>query len=146
MAKFYGANYTLATPGPNFQPIPSGDQGGSMRCVYDSFTAPAGGLAINDTIDFGAPAGAVKSGDRIVGARIITDALGAGALLQLGDDAVANRFITATDASAAATLTFNNLANFGYQVDINRPLRVTLTGAVMAAGKNIKILVELLRS
>lgn len=146
MAKFYGANYTLATPGPNVQPIPSGDQGGSMRVVYDSFTAPTGGLAINDTIDFGAPAGAIKAGDRIVGARIVTDALGAGALLQLGDDGVANRFITASDASAAVTMTLNNLANFGWQVDQNRPIRVTLTGAVMAAGKNVKILVELLRS
>lgn len=145
MAKFYATNWTAAVAVPTGIPVPSGDGGGSERAYYDEFVAVAG-MAVNDTIDFGPPSGALQPGDRVVGADIVTDAAAAAMLLALGDDGSATRFITATAAAAAGRITLNNYANYGWQVDQQRPIRMTITGAAPPVGNKIRVKVLVLRS
>jgi hypothetical protein len=146
MAKYFGVNFTLNTPGPNAQPIPSGDAAGDFRMSYDEYTTVAG-ILVNDTIDFGRYSGLLRPGDRIISAQMVYAAMGAGVLFALGDDGVANRFITAQDVSAAGSTNLNNfVAGFGWQVDIARPLRITVTGAAPTAGRKVQVTLGCLRA
>lgn len=145
MAARYGVNYTASQPGPSFAPIGGGDSAGDLRRSYDEYTTIAG-MTSSDTIDMGRASGALRPGDRVVGARIACGALGAGVTLALGDDGNASRFISATSGATAAIIEFNQPANYGWQVDQARPLRVTIGGAAPAAGQKISVTLDVLRS
>lgn len=149
MAKFLGVNCTLAQPGPTRAPITGGDGGGNERCFYDEYVT-LGTEAVNDTIQFGPPSGALLQGDRVVGVSVWTDALaGAGnAALSLGDDGSAARYISSTDLHAAQTAptNMNVRAGYGFQLDQDRPLLATVLVAAPAAAKKISVTWRVLRS
>jgi hypothetical protein len=143
MATFRGVNNTLAQPGPTKAPVAGGDGGGNPRLIYDEYTT-VGTEVVNDVIEMGPPL-ALKKGDRIVGAFMNNDVCAAGALAALGDDGNTLRFLAATAISAAAHTQMTN-GNVGFQLDQDRPIRVTLTGAAPGANHKIRVGVYVLRS
>lgn len=76
MAALYGVNatkFSQTNPAAFIQP---GDQGGKVKCIYDTYELTAD-LAVNDTIDMGAP---IPKGARVVDVHMVWDALTAGNL------------------------------------------------------------------
>jgi hypothetical protein len=147
VATFKGVNCTLAQPGPTRAPIVSGDAGGDERGYYDEYVV-LGTEVINDLVQFGPPAGGLLLGDRVIGVSLFWDALGAGALLSLGDDGNAARFIAAVDAHLVATAPqgIGVAAGFGWQVDQDRPMLLKFTGANPAAAAKIRCSWRVLRA
>lgn len=76
MATNYGVNADLLLVDNPSQKAGVGEQGGRVRCIYDTFELTAD-LAANDTIEMG---GLIPKGARVIDVHLFFDALGAGTL------------------------------------------------------------------
>ena len=146
MATYYGANRTLAntatSSGSNI--MDPGVQLGKVKQVQDTYEASA--IAAGSIIEMGVY---IPKGARVVEVTLITDALGSGVQLIVGDYEDDNRYITATTCNTANQVTrMNAIDGRFYEADettatatgTDRQIIITTSGA--AATGTIKLLVE----
>lgn len=135
MATVYGVNATkAATPTPA-NDIAAGQQLANVRVVYDLYEAAA--LAAGSDIRLG---GTIPAGHRIIGMKLLTDALGSSTTLSIGDSADADRYLAATDTSSAVNNDSILIGGAGYVIGTatgDNAVIAHLTGA--AATGTIKL-------
>jgi hypothetical protein len=145
MATVYGVNKTKArTPeSASSNIVDYGQMKGKLRVMYDSYEASSAAAA---TI--------IEMGDRlpknctVVGVELMTDALGSGVTLIVGDYEDDNRYITATAVNTANLRTrLNAIDGLGYTVDettatdTGTDRQIILTTAGGTASGTIKVAV-----
>lgn len=99
---------TQATPRKPLAP----EDNGVLRRVYFSFTTPAGGVAVNDTIALCR----LPLGARVYPGRFIAEAMtsaGGTAKVQIGTLADPDRYLGSTSVDSAADLAFANTVALG---------------------------------
>jgi len=95
MAEVNGVNYQLSQNVPVDQ-VASKENFGRVRILHDTYEAAA--LPSGDKINIGK----IPKGAKILDAKIVADALGAGVTLELGDAGDPNRLVAATVFTSAA--------------------------------------------
>ncbi|MCW0370264.1 hypothetical protein [Xanthomonas sacchari] len=146
MANYNATLQTLATNTPPAR-AQTNVLHGRIRYFESTFTVPAGGLAIADTITWGA----IPVGARIIGhlGQLNFAAGTASSTINLGDAASAARHLAATSVAAAGTAvpqaaTANGIAGFvvsdqSVNATNNSTLISTVAGAALAAGQVITL-------
>jgi hypothetical protein len=109
------------------------EAGGRVRVLRFEYTTPAGGLAINDTIDLAT----LTQNGRILGGSVAFEAMGASATAEIGTAASASRYLSAGNVAAAGALDFAHTIalNTGEAVNAGTTLVAKVTGAGWAAAK-----------
>ena len=138
MATYNGDNYDVAE---NFDPsadskLGQGIWGGKVRAQVDTYTinAKAAGTVIN--------VAKLPKGATFLRGLIVTDGLGSGVTLKLGDSGDDDRYLTATSAASAGALEANAIAGIGYTVSADTTLFLTTGGATTASSnKTIKTVI-----
>ena len=138
MATYNADNYDVAE---NFDPasdseLAKGLWGGKVRVQVDTYTinAKASGTLIN--------VGKLPKGATFLRGIIVTDGLGTGVTLQLGDSGDDDRYMAATSAASAGALEANALAGIGYSVSADTDVVLKTGGATTAASnKTIKTVI-----
>jgi hypothetical protein len=145
MATRRGVNNTAAQQGPTFAPVNNGDGGGKDANFYDEYVVKAGD-AQNDIVIMG-PDKALKKADRMALVTMWWDAMGAGVTLAVGDNGSANRYITAVAANAAGgPQGINANGGFGFVLDIDRDMQITIGGGAPTVGAKIKLAWNVIRA
>ncbi len=108
---------------------------GRVRRSYFSYTTPAGGLAISDTIELTK----VPKGARLLGGLVVNGAMATTAALELGDGTTSDKYLAAASVAAAGQVDFGNLIakNFGEQLAAALTLTATVVTAVWAAAEQL---------
>ena len=138
MATYNGDNYDVAE---NFDPssdsnLGQGLWGGKVRVQVENYTinAKASGSIINVAK---LPKGAV-----FLTALVVTDGLGSGVTLTLGDSGDADRYLAATSAASAGAIECQAIAGIGYQMTDDTTIYLTTGGATTASSnKSIKMFI-----
>lgn len=138
MATYNGDNYDVAE---NFDPssdseLAKGLWGGKVRVQVDTYTinGAASGTVIN--------VAKLPKGATFLRGLIVTDGLGSGVTLKLGDSGDDDRYLAATSAASAGTIEANALAGIGYSVSDDTTLFLTTGGATTASSnKTIKTVI-----
>ncbi len=101
---------------------------GRVRRSYFSYTTPAGGLALNDTIELTK----VPKNARLLGGLCVHGAMGGTGQVELGDGTTSDKYLLAASVVAAGQIDFGNLiaSNFGELL----AAALTLTATVAVAG------------
>lgn len=112
---------------------------GRVRIAWWSFTTPAGGVAVSDTVSLVN----IPQGARVVGGRIAWEALSSGggtATVSLGVAGSAAKYLGATDADAAGGAEFGHTValNHGDALTEDTILVATAGGEAWAASKVVK--------
>lgn len=138
MSAVIGANRTKYLDPTTSNTLGRGLFGGKVRVAVDSYEASA--LASGSTIAVG-PTLAV--GDKVLGVRLSTDALGTGVTITIGDAGSATRYSGAVTCTSAVTGSFLTPADgVGYTVTgTNDTIILLTTGVANATGT---IVVEVL--
>lgn len=125
MAEFKGVNYTLFAAGTILDP---GNWGSRVQMMYDTYEASS--LGTGSTIKMGVlPAGA-----RILPqSMVMTDALGTGVTLAVGDGTTATKFMAATSFASAGSVGFTAIDNLGVRLAADTNIVIT-TGGGAATG------------
>jgi hypothetical protein len=115
MATYKGVNRTKAdTPRSSDSNIMDpGVQNGKLRTMMDTYEAS--GIAAGSIIEMGMK---IPKGARVVEVKLMTDALGSGVELEVGDYEDPNRYITATGCNSANQVTrLNAIDGDQYKID-----------------------------
>lgn len=140
MSAVYGVNRTILNTEPR-EKLDPGLHDGRVKVLMDIYEASA--LEAASTIDMG---GLLPTGARILDVILITDALGSGVTLEVGDDEDPNRYITSTACNTANQVTrLNAIAGQQYEVDMTTAStpdnQVVITTAGAAATGTINLIV-----
>jgi hypothetical protein len=123
MSAVKGTHYTLYDAGTLLDP---GEWGGGILVSYDKYEASA--LTTGSTISMCV----IPAGARILPeSRLMTDDLGTGVTIAVGDGDDTDEYLTATSVAAASNTTFNVLDNLG------EPITAAETMTLTTAGGNI---------
>jgi len=133
MATVYGVNRTLANNPAGSNITDPGVLEGKLRVMMDSYEAAS--LASGSIIEVGRE---LPKNARIINVILMTDALGAGRTLAVGDYEDNDRYITATTCNTANLVTYLNAIDGRlYEVD------ETYTGKTVGSGTDRQITVTL---
>lgn len=141
MATYKGVNRTLGDTPEGSNIMDSGVQYGKKRVIMETYEAAA--IAAASIIEMGVY---LPKGARVVEVKLMTDALGSGVTLAVGDYEDADRYITATAHNTANKVTrLNAIDGDQYEVDettatatgTDRQIIITTAGA--AATGTIKL-------
>jgi hypothetical protein len=152
MASLYGAEYTNVTQDVPSEKAPINKWGGNVRVMYDTY-AIAADLASGDKIYLGK----LKKGDRVLEVILSTDDLDAsGGTLDVGyeynasgessltddlDAFLANVDVTTSGGISKAMSAQANMPGFGYAVEGDADIVVTVDGDTDVTSGNIKLCV-----
>lgn len=109
---------------------------GRVRVAYWSFTTPAGGVAINDTVRLAR----LPQGARVLGGHFTAEAMtsgGGAATVSIGINGAADRYLEATSVDAAVAAAFGDsiARNFGDERAAETDIVATATVEAWAAAK-----------
>lgn len=107
------------------------EMGGRVRVAYFSFTTPAGGVAIADTVQLCV----IPKGARILGGEAKFEAMSTGAgaaTVELGDGTTAAKYLAATSVDAAGKAAFADTVALNYGELLTSELTLTATASVEA--------------
>jgi len=144
MATYYGVNKTLARTPTGSNIVEFGQMKGKLRVMYDTYEASA--IAAGSIIEMGEK---LPKNCYVVGVELITDALGSGVTLIVGDYEDDNRYITVTTCNTANLRTrLNAIDGMGYKVDettdtdtgTDRQIIITTAGATATGTIKVKII------
>lgn len=112
------------------------DAHGTVRMAWFSYTTPAGGCAVDDTIALCR----VPRGARLLGGHYTAEAMSSGAgdaAVKFGDGTTADKYLGSTTVDAAAAGSFNDTVAraLGSTLSADLVLTATVTGEAWAAGK-----------
>jgi hypothetical protein len=152
MASLYGAEYTNVTQDVPSEKAPINKWGGRLRCMYDTYALTAD-TASGDKIYLGK----LKKGDRVLEVILATDDLDAsGGTVDVGyeynaagessltddpDAFLANVDVTTSGGISKSMSASANMAGFGYAVEGDADIVVTLDGDCDATSGTIKLCV-----
>lgn len=137
MATVYGDNFDVAV---NFDPssdskLAQGKWGGKVRVQVDTYTINA--AAAGTVIDVAK----LPKGATFLTALIVTEGLGTGVTLTLGDSGDADRYLAAASAATAGAIECQAIEGIGYNLTADTVLFLTTAGATTTASdKDIKII------
>lgn len=139
MASVNGVNRAKAIDPSSDNVLDRGVLGGKLRVMYDYYEAAS--TATGTTIKVGQD---LNDGDRIIDIWLMTDALGNGVTLAVGDSDTAGRYISATACNTAnQRLDLDTIAGLNYEIGTNdgdNTILITLAGTASGTG-TIKIVV-----
>lgn len=150
MASKYGVEYTNVTQDVPSEKAPINKWGGQLRCMYDTYTLTAD-LAAADKIYMGKLPKGARVFDVVIA---FADLDASGGTLDVGyeynasgessltDDADA--FLADVDVTSAGTVGMveqANMAGFGYEIEGDADIVVTVDGDIDATSGTIKLLV-----
>ena len=123
--------------------LATNEMGGRQRVAYFEYIVPAGGVAVNDTIDLIT----LPLGARVLGGSIAFEAMSSGAgtsQLQIGTAASVNKYLdtTSVDAAGAALIANTIACGFGEELSADTLLIAKVLGEVWAAGKKLSGWIE----
>jgi len=101
---------------------------GRIRVAYFDYTVPAGGIALNDTVDLCT----LPLGARLLGGRYANSAMGGTGALQIGVAGTAGKYLAATSIAAAGNGSF--AADVATNVGDVMTAETTLVATVSTAG------------
>ena len=138
MATYNADNYDVAE---NFDPttdsnLGQGIWGGKVRVQVDSYTinAKASGTVIN--------VAKLPKGATFLRGLIVTDGLGSGVTVKLGDSGDDDRYMAATSVASAGAVEANAIAGVGYSLSSDTTLFLTTGGATtVSSDKTIKTVI-----
>jgi hypothetical protein len=150
MASKYGLEYTNVTQDVPSEKAPINKWGGNVRCMYDTYALSAD-LASADKIYLGK----LKKGDRVLDVIIaFSDLDGSGGTLDVGYEYNAvgesaltddpDAFLADVDVTSAGTVGMieqANMAGFGYEIEGDADIVVTVDGDTDATSGTIKLCV-----
>jgi len=136
MSDVNGVNYQMTLNVP-VEPVMSKEFHGRVRVIHDTYEAAA--LAAGQTIGLGL----IPKGAKIKSAKILSDALGAGVTLSMGDAGDVDRLITATVFTSAGVGEMDeNQIDSGFGYEYTAETELILTVGVGAATGTIKAVIE----
>lgn len=135
MAAYKSVQETKRTGAPA-KMLDTNERHGRIRHAYFDYVVPAGGVAINDTIDLCM----VPKGARLLGGKFANEALGTSTQVSIGDGTTATKYLDATSTAAAAATDFaNTIALYlGEEQAADLVLQAKVTGAALTAGTKIR--------
>jgi hypothetical protein len=141
----YGVNYTKAFISNPTSPVPQGESGGKVKCLYDSYTLPSAVIDDADVVNLGGMV--LPAGARVVDATIKCASLGTTGKLILGyaangvDAADADAFIngTSADAGGQAILAKPAAGDAGIFKKFTANTQVTLGCTEISTNTTVKI-------
>lgn len=151
MASLYGVEYTNVTQDVPSEKAPINKWGGNVRCMYDTYALSAD-LASGDKIYLGK----LKKGDRVLEVVLaFADLDGSGGTVDVGYEYNAtgesaltddlDAFMADIDVTSAGTATMSadlaNAGGFGYEIEGDADIVVSIDGDTDATSGTIKLLV-----
>ena len=121
--------------------VPARDAHGTRRVAFASFTTPAGGVAIDDTVQLLK----LPPGARLHGGKLVCEAMssgGAAASLRLGDGTTSDKYLGDTSIDAAAQVSFAHTIALGYGTALAAEVVLTATVKTEALAADKKLYVE----
>jgi hypothetical protein len=139
----YGVNYTKAFVNVPSRPVEQGESGGKVKCLFDSYTLPAGVIDVGDVVKLGGLK--LPQGARVVDATIACASLGTTGILKLGyeangvDVADDDAFIASADAGGQAVFAKPAAGAAGMFKRFTAETQVVLGCSEISTNNNVEI-------
>lgn len=139
----YAANYTKAFLSNPVQMVEQGVSGGKVKCLFDTYTLPAGVIDVGDVVKLGALK--LPKGAKVVDATIACASLGTTGILKLGyeangvDSADDDAFIASADAGGQAVFAKPAAGAAGIFKTLGAETQVVLGCSEISTENNVEI-------